>query len=71
MKTEKNKFDNIITELKQKLDDIDYIGDIGDIGNEIGFVLGSYICKDKMGYEYENFINGVKHGISITDGSHE
>lgn len=44
-------------------------GDISDLGNEIGIVLGKYI-SDKIGYELESFISGIKHGVSLTKGTH-
>lgn len=43
--------------------------DLSDLGNEIGIVVGNYI-SDKMGYEKDDFIHGIKHGISISDGTH-
>jgi hypothetical protein len=42
-------------------------GDLSDIGNEIGIVIGHYIKSDE---DVNDFIIGVKHGISLTDGSH-
>ena len=44
-------------------------GDLSDLGNEIGIVIGQY-TNDKMGYEKEDFIAGINHGISISDGTH-
>jgi hypothetical protein len=44
-------------------------GDLSDLGNEIGIVIGQY-TNDGMGYEKDDFISGVRHGISISDGSH-
>ena len=42
--------------------------DLSDIGNEIGIVIGKYINKE-IG-DKNDFINGVKHGISLIDGTH-
>ena len=42
-------------------------GDVSDIGNEIGFIIAKYF-DDKN--TLEDFIHGLKHGISITDGTH-
>jgi len=44
--------------------------DLSDIGNEIGFAIGKYVSKDKLGYEMESLIAGIKHGISLVDGTH-
>lgn len=43
--------------------------DLSDLGNEIGIVIGQY-TNDKMGYEKGDFIAGIHHGISISDGTH-
>ena len=32
--------------------------------------LHKYIDENKMGWELDAFISGIKHGISITDGTH-
>jgi len=44
--------------------------DLSDIGNEIGLAIGKYVNKDKLGYEVESLIAGIKHGISLVDGTH-
>jgi hypothetical protein len=44
-------------------------GDLSDLGNEIGIIIGQY-TNDKMGYEKDDFVSGVYHGISISDGTH-
>jgi len=44
-------------------------GDLSDLGNEIGIVIGQY-TNDKMGYEKDDFVSGIRHGISISDGTH-
>ena len=44
-------------------------GDLSDLGNEIGIVIGQY-TNDEMGYEKDDFVSGVRHGISISDGTH-
>ena len=45
------------------------IGDLSDLGNEIGIIIGQY-TNDEMGYEKDDFVSGVHHGISISDGTH-
>ena len=44
-------------------------GDLSDLGNEIGIVIGQY-TSDEMGYEKDDFVAGINHGISISEGTH-
>ena len=44
-------------------------GDLSDLGNTIGIAIAEYI-SDKPGFEKEDFIEGIKHGISLKDGTH-
>jgi len=61
----------ICKEISLSLDNIKYDnGDLGDIGNEIGYIIGKYINKTKNGFELDDFINGLKHGISIRTNTH-
>jgi hypothetical protein len=41
--------------------------DLSDIGNEIGIVIGKY-TDDKN--TIEDFIHGIRHGVSLVDGTH-
>jgi hypothetical protein len=60
----------ILEDLSQRLHQINIPkGDLSDIGNEIGIILGKYISKE-MGFEKEDLIAGIKHGISLIDGTH-
>jgi hypothetical protein len=43
-------------------------GDLSDLGNEIGIVIGRY--TDDKDYDKEGFTSGISHGISISDGTH-
>jgi len=65
------KFEIITLEIIKQLDnmDVSYEADLSDIGNEIGLVIGKYISKD-LGYDKDAFTNGVKHGISLIEGTH-
>lgn len=65
-----NEFKKILSEVSKHLENVDYNGDLSDIGNEIGIAIGNYIEDGKIGYEKDDFINGIKHGISLTDGTH-
>ena len=42
--------------------------DIGDVGNTIGIAVGEFIVEN--GWDKDDFISGVKHGISLKDGTH-
>ncbi len=66
----KSQFKKAKEEISKALLDIKYEGDASDIGNEIGIILGKYIDEKEMGWELDAFISGIKHGISITDGTH-
>jgi len=57
----------IITQLiNRKVD-----GDIGDIGNEIGYAVGKHIAnKNIVTFEASDFIDGFEHGYSIQDETH-
>ena len=44
-------------------------GDISDIGNEIGFTIGS-ILENMTQEEIGDFIRGFRHGVSLTNGTH-
>jgi len=60
-------FKKILKEISDSLDKVQYEhGDYSDVGNEIGYVLGKTITKDEL----ENFLIGLRHGISLSDGTH-
>jgi len=66
-----SKFKNVSLEISNKLSTLQYEwGDISDIGNEIGIILGKYIDENDHGWDKEGFIAGLNHGISLTDGTH-
>ena len=46
-----------------------YTGDLSDCGNEIGIIVGERY-KNMTEDETSNFISGIKHGISLTNGTH-
>ena len=43
--------------------------DLGDIGNEVGFAVAKHFSGD-MGFDKESFLSGIRHGISLVDGTH-
>lgn len=60
-------FKEILKDLSVSLDKVTYeYGDYSDIGNEVGFVLGKTITKDEL----DDFLAGLRHGISLSDGTH-
>jgi len=62
------EFKLIMNRLTQSLGDIPYDnGDISDVGNEIGFLIGEYLSTEE---ELNDFIHGLKHGISLKNGTH-
>ena len=64
------QFKETITKLSQKLPTVKYNNeDLSDIGNEVGFCLGS-ILKDMTEEDIRDFIMGFRHGVSLTNGTH-
>lgn len=49
--------------------DVKYQGDISDLGNEIGYCVGQ-IIKNMTEEQTTDFIHGIRHGISLTNGTH-
>ena len=63
-----NNFTQILNRIKTQLDNVNYDnGDVSDVGNEIGIVLGDFITTES---ELQDFITGIKHGMSLTNGTH-
>ena len=52
-------------EIIDVLEDFHYKGDISDIGNEIGIVIGKYSEDDTRDFKF-----GLEHGISLSNGTH-
>ena len=64
------KFLEVFEQMCQTFDEIHYMnGDISDVGNEIGYALGK-VLSNLTEDEIKDFIHGVKHGISLTNGTH-
>mgnify|MGYP000058558454 CR=1 FL=1 len=63
-----DNFIHILNRIKTQLEKVNYDnGDVSDIGNAIGIVLGEFITTEE---ELNDFITGLKHGISLTNGTH-
>jgi hypothetical protein len=60
-------FNKIKEEIILQLKTVKYTGDLCDIANEIGFVIGNYIDQNNT---LDDFIHGLKHGISLINGTH-
>ena len=45
------------------------MGDLSDVGNEIGIIIAKYFDKEGS-FDKESFLSGLNHGISLTDGTH-
>jgi hypothetical protein len=75
-----NKFHEVRLKIIEKLQSLedekcyDKYGDIGDLGNEIGIAIAPYLApweEDDGGcWEEDGFKHGVRHGISLIDGTH-
>lgn len=64
------EFRDVFEQLCQTFSEIEYDnGDISDVGNEVGFALGK-VLADLKEDEIKHFIMGLKHGISLTNGTH-
>lgn len=48
---------------------VNYNGDMSDFGNEVGYALGTVI-EEMTPKQINEFISGLKHGISLTNGTH-
>ena len=63
-----NEFEKIMDRLSISLGNVSYRnGDISDVGNEIGVAIGEYLSTEE---ELNDFISGLKHGISLKNGTH-
>jgi hypothetical protein len=61
-----NKFKEVSKEISERLSNLPYDnGDSSDIGNEIGIVISQYLSDNSFGWELDDFIMGIKHGIDL------
>jgi hypothetical protein len=66
---DKNDLNWITNSLKEYANRMNYTGDLSDCGNEIGIIVGERY-KNITEDDIQNFISGIKHGISLTNGTH-
>lgn len=59
----------LIEKLSTAIMDCHHLSDLSDIGNVIGLVVSKFIDKEKLGYEDDDFISGIKHGLSTGLGT--
>ena len=62
-------FTEVLIKISDHLAMVTYEGDLSDIGNEIGYILGNTIPNMNK-EEIDAFITGFKHGVSLTNGTH-
>jgi hypothetical protein len=62
-------FAKVLNKISEYLNTVTYQGDLSDIGNEIGYILGDIIPNMNQ-EEIDTFITGFKHGVSLTNGTH-
>ena len=58
-----------IKDIIAQLEKVTYNGDLSDVGNEIGIAIAKYLKKG--GFELDDFIMGLRHGVSSIDGTHD
>jgi hypothetical protein len=64
------EFQEVLNKLGAGLTKVPYQnGDLSDIGNEVGFILGS-LLPNMNEEEIRDFIQGFRHGVSLTNGTH-
>ena len=61
--------ESLVEDLKERQKDVNYMGDLADMGNEIGISIG-HLYPELSQMEIEDFLTGIKHGISLTNGTH-
>jgi hypothetical protein len=63
-----DNFTHILNRIKTQLENVSYDnGDVSDVGNEIGVAIGEHLSTEE---ELNDFISGLKHGISLKNGTH-
>ena len=58
----------VIGQIQERIDNMPKYGDSADFGNEIGYCCGQVIKFDEE--TIKDFITGLQHGISLTNGTH-
>lgn len=64
------KFQEVLDQIVDNFKEIKYHnGDISDLGNEIGYSVGNAL-PNLTEEEIKDLIVGLRHGISLTNGTH-
>lgn len=64
------KFEEILEQVVNNFKEIKYNnGDISDLGNEVGYAIGTAL-PNMTEEEIKDFIVGIRHGVSLTNGTH-
>jgi hypothetical protein len=63
-----DNFQHILKQIKEHMENVTYEnGDLSDVGNEIGIVLGNYVKTEQ---DFKDLVNGMRHGITLKNGTH-
>lgn len=62
--------ENLSYEISKQLSLLNENSDMSDVGNVIGIIVAEYFSSTKLGFEKEDFLSGINHGISLVDGTH-
>ncbi len=63
------KLDYVANSLKESAHRMSYVGDLSDLGNEIGLAVGAAF-KEMTEEEVRDFVIGFRHGVSLTNNTH-
>jgi hypothetical protein len=61
-------YKSLVKGLDKKKENMKYIGDISDLGNEIGIIIGE-LYPNMNETEINELIMGLKHGILVASSS--
>ena len=56
--------DNLVTKIGQNISQLTFSPDLSDLGDCIGSAIADLINSEKSGFDTEDFISGINHGIS-------
>ena len=56
--------------ISNEIKNININGDLNELGNLIGQIVGKYFSDD-LGFEEDDFISGIEHGISVSNDTHK
>ena len=59
-------YKSFVKNLDKRKEKMKYIGEISDLGNEIGLIVGE-LYPNISETEMNEFVMGIKHGISVTN----